>query len=135
MNLEQLERRLRMTQESSSLFQKRPFCTQLWERPNAEVHLQATWNEEEQPPLLSSLATTLGKSSQLQMHKARKTVTAQPTAPSSKVPTRGVRKSISTVSNHRAHLGASETLPFLLRPTWESRVPPGGFLPPGNSLG
>ena len=71
-----------MTQESFfSLFQKRPFCTQLWERPNAEVHLQATWSAEEQPPLLSSLATTLGKSSRLQMHKTGKTVHSSANCP------------------------------------------------------
>lgn len=64
-----------------SLFQKRPFRTQLWERPNAEVHLQATWNEEEQPPLLSSFATTLGKSSRLQMHKTGKTVHSSANCP------------------------------------------------------
>ena len=70
-----------MTHESSPLFQKKPFRTQLRERPNAEVHLQATWNEEEQPLLLSSLATTLGKSSQLQMHKAGKTVHSSANCP------------------------------------------------------
>lgn len=136
MNLEQLERRLRMTQESFFLcFRKGHFVPSYGKGQTLRCTFKQPGVRKSNHPFSLHLPQLWGKAHNSRCIKPGRQSTAQPTAPSSKVPTRGVRKSISTVSNHRVGSPGGLRNPICWGPAGSQESLPRGFLLPGNSLG
>ena len=102
MNLEQLERRRRMTQESSlPYFRKGHFAPSYGKDQMLRCTFKQPGMRKSSHPFSLHLPQLWGRAHNSRCIKLGRWSTARPTAPSPKVPTEGVRKLISTVSNHR----------------------------------